>query len=47
MITNSQQTEFLLEQLNNLIKSVEDSNETNEQWFLNFLDSLNEISVRY
>lgn len=37
----------LLKMLNLYVKQVEDANMANEQYFLNFLDSINEISVRY
>lgn len=37
----------LLKMLNLYVKQVEDANMTNEQYFLNFLDSLNETSIRY
>lgn len=37
----------LLKMLNLYVKQVEDANMTDEQYFLNFLDSINEISVRY
>lgn len=37
----------LLKMLNLYVKQVEDANMTNEQYFLNFLDSINEISIRY
>ena len=37
----------LLKMLNLYVKQVEDANMADEQYFLNFLDSINEISVRY
>ena len=37
----------LLEKVETFIGLVKDNNLTNEQWFLNWEDKLNELSVRY
>ena len=33
--------------INSLIETAEMNNWTNEQWFLDFLDTLNKLSVKY
>lgn len=33
--------------LNSLIETAEINNWTNEQWFLDWIDTINEISVKY
>lgn len=33
--------------LNSLLKLVEENNLTNEQWFLDYMDELNKLSVKY
>lgn len=33
--------------LNSILKLVEENNLTNEQWFLDYMDELNKLSVKY
>ena len=33
--------------LNSLLKLVEENNLTNEQWFLDYMDEINKLSVKY
>lgn len=44
---NQEQSNQLLQQLQTFVTEVEVANETNEQWFIDFLDILNEISVSH
>lgn len=37
----------LIEEVDSFIRLVESKDLTNEQWFLNFLDELNELSIKY
>lgn len=41
------QFKIALDHLNFLISKVEDLNFTNEQWFLNVMDELNKLSIKY
>lgn len=41
---NEKSTE-ILESINTFISQVQESHLENEQWFLNFLDKMNELSV--
>lgn len=38
---------FLLKSIEEYIKQIEDNNFTNEQFFLDFCDDLNSLSVKY
>ena len=37
----------LIEEVASFIELVESKDLTNEQWFLNFLDELNELSIKH
>lgn len=37
----------LLDKVETFISLVEDNNLTNEQWFINFEDKLNELSIKH
>ena len=36
-----------LREIEDLIANAESQNQINEDWFINFLDKLNELSVKY
>lgn len=38
---------YYIDSLNSLVKEVKENNLENEQWFINFLDELNKISVSW
>lgn len=38
---------YCIDSLNSLVKEVKENNLENEQWFINFLDELNKISVSW
>ena len=42
-----QQGQQIIEQIEEFIHSIETNNLTNEQFFLDFLDQINELSIRY
>ncbi len=44
---NQERAEILLKQLNNLCDDIVRDNQTNEQWALDFLDAINQLSVRF
>lgn len=37
----------ILESISNYIELVEDAELTNEQWFIDWMDLINELSVKY
>lgn len=40
-------SDMVLTQVEFIIKKAEEKQETNSQWFLNFEDNLNKLSVKY
>lgn len=43
----NERADNILKELDNLLEDVLKNKQQNEQWFLNFLDRLNHISVMY
>ncbi len=43
----NERADSILKELDNLLEDVLKNKQQNEQWFLNFLDRLNHISVMY
>lgn len=42
-----QQAENLLKQLEELVKKIKDSDESNEQWTINWIDKINLLSISF
>lgn len=39
--------EVLIKEIEEFLKDVENKEQQNEQWFINFLDKINTLSVKY
>ena len=42
-----QQAENLLKQLEELVKKIKDTDESNEQWAINWIDKINLLSISF